>query len=356
MQAAIKAIDYFLPSGVLTNTQLAEEFPDWTPEKIEEKVGIRERHIARIDECSSDLGMAAAQKLFDAGLLNPDDVDYILFCTQTPDYFLPATACLLQDRLRIPSTAGALDLNLGCSGFIYGIGLAKGLVETGQARNVLLITADTYSKLLNPDDRSVRALFGDAAAATLVGLADDPIEAPSPLIGPFVFGTDGRGAPNLIVRGGGMRAMASASSSSRSKGDTVQTSVRLHMNGPELFTFALRVVPPLVAELLQRAGLNMGDVDLFVFHQANQYMLDHLRRKIGIPKDKFYMAMRHCGNTVSSTIPIALREALQEGKLRPGHLVLLVGFGVGYSWGGALVRWVTQWHRQHGTAADRPAR
>ncbi|HJQ68487.1 MAG TPA: ketoacyl-ACP synthase III [Blastocatellia bacterium] len=334
MQAVIKAIEYHLPERSLTNSQLISEFPEWTTEKIEQKTGIAERRIAAVDECSSDLGVAAAQKLFSSGACQPGEIDYILLCTQTPDYFLPTTACVMQERLDIPTTAGALDFNLGCSGYVYGLGLAKGLIETGQARNVLLITAETYSKLLSPDDKSVRAIFGDAAAATLITGSERDDSQQGESIGPFVFGTDGGGAQNLIVPAGGMRK--------RFASDDQANDEFLYMNGPEIFTFTLRVVPKTVEKLLSQARKRLEDIDLFVFHQANKYMLDYLQKKMKIPEEKFYVAMRHCGNTVCSTIPIALKHALEEERLRPGHHAMLVGFGVGYSWGGTLIRWANQ--------------
>jgi 3-oxoacyl-[acyl-carrier-protein] synthase-3 len=329
MFAAIRAIDYHLPEHTLTNEELAQAFPDWTLDKITAKTGIVQRHLAAPEECASDLAVAAAQKLFDSGICRAKDIDFLLFCTQSPDYFLPTTACILQDRLGLPTTAGALDFNLGCSGFIYGLSLAKGLIETGQATRVLLLTAETYSKVLHPLDRSVRALFGDGAAATLIEQVGEAPPGDLPWIGPFVFGTDGKGKDNFILPSGGMRRLAALRSPSPD---------HLVMNGPEIFTFTLRAVPQAVHALLARTGRTVDDVDLFVFHQANRYMLDHLRTKLKIPPEKFVFALTHCGNTVSSTIPIALKEAIDDGVLAPGRLVMLVGFGVGYSWGATLIR------------------
>jgi len=339
MQAAITAIEYYLPRRVVTNEQLSLDFPEWTPAKIEEKTGIVERHIADENECSSDLAARAAQKLFASDICGPSDIDFLLLCTQSPDYFLPTTACVLQDRLSIPVTAGALDFNLGCSGFVYGLSLAKGLIETNQARNVLLITAETYSKFMHRADKSVRTLFGDGAAATLVQGVDS---ADTSALGPFVFGTDGRGADNLIVPIGGMRQPYNRHNADQIPVD-VQNDIRspehLFMNGPEIFTFTLQEVPRAVSALLARSGKSLPDIDLFVFHQANLYILQHLRKKLKIPEDKFYIALREFGNTVSATIPIALKQAAGEGRLRRGDQVMLVGFGVGYSWAAALVRW-----------------
>ncbi len=338
MKAAIRAIEYYLPEKAVTTEQLSAEFPEWSVQKIDEKTGIQARHIAGEDECSSDLAVAAAQKLFASGVCAARDIDYVLLCTQSPDYFLPTTACLIQDRLGIPTSAGALDFNLGCSGFVYGLGLAQGLIESGQATNVLLLTAETYSKFIHPRDRSVRTIFGDAAAATLVSA----VEADGPLIGPFVFGTDGRGANNLIVPTGGLRRARTAETAREITDDSgsVRTQDHLFMDGAEIFNFTLKAVPQSVCQLLERSRKTLEEIDLFVFHQANRYMLEHLRRKIKVPQDKFCVAMSHCGNTVSSTIPIALKHAQLEGRLKPGDLTMLVGFGVGYSWAAGLARWV----------------
>jgi 3-oxoacyl-[acyl-carrier-protein] synthase-3 len=340
IHAAIEAIEYYLPEAVLSTSDLANAFPGWSVEKIDEKTGIRERHIAAPDECASDLGVAAARKLFDSGVCQPSDIDFVLFCTQSPDYFLPTTACLVQDRLGIPTSAGALDFNLGCSGFIYGLGLAEGLVSSGQARRILLITAETYSKFIHERDRSVRTIFGDGAAATLIGAVETD-EAP---IGPFVYGTDGSGAQNLLVPTGGSRAPRTPESGCAQEDETgnVRSRDNLFMNGPEIFNFTISAVPQCVSSLLAKAQVDATSIDLFVFHQANRYMLEHLRKRMKIPQEHFYVHMSNCGNTVSSTIPIALKHAHQEGRLKPGMTSALVGFGVGYSWGGALVRWTAQ--------------
>jgi 3-oxoacyl-[acyl-carrier-protein] synthase-3 len=337
MHAVISAIEYFLPTGAVSTAELSAEFPGWSVEKIDEKTGIQCRHIAGPDECASDLAVNAARKLFDSGACEPESIDFVLLCTQSPDYFLPTTACLVQDRLGIPTTAGALDFNLGCSGFIYGLGLAQGLISSGQASNVLLITAETYSKFIHRRDKSVRTIFGDAAAATLVR----GVETESPVIGPFVYGTDGQGMPNLIVPTGGMRQPRTAETGVpvEDQSGNVRSQDNLYMNGAEIFNFTLRVVPQCIDQLLSKAGLTMEGIDLFILHQANRYMLEHLRKRMDIPEEKFSVAMSHCGNTVSSTIPIALKHAACEGRLTSGSRVMLVGFGVGYSWGATLLRW-----------------
>jgi 3-oxoacyl-[acyl-carrier-protein] synthase-3 len=337
MHASIAAIEYYLPKATVTTVDLSSEFPDWSVAKIDEKTGIRDRHIAAEGECSSDMAVAAARKLFEAGACQPGEIDFVLLCTQSPDFFLPTTACLIQDRLGIPTSTGALDFNLGCSGFIYGLGLAEGLIATGQASKVLLLTAETYSKFLNRRDRSVRTIFGDAAAATL--LVAEEGEAPS--IGPFVYGTDGSGGANLIVPTGGMRRPRTAESGVVVEDDTgsARSQDDLYMDGAEIFTFTIGAVPKAVDALLKKSGLTLAEIDRFVFHQANRYMLEHLRKRIKIPAEKFQLSMDHCGNTVSSTIPIGLKHAVLDGRLSKGDRAMLVGFGVGYSWGATLVRW-----------------
>ena len=280
--------------------------------------------------------MRAAQRLFDSGACRPEDVDFLLFCTQSPDYFLPATACIVQERLGLRTSCGAIDFNQGCSGFVYGLSLAKSLIESNVAACVLLITAETYSKFINPRDRSVRTIFGDAAAATLVTVRDSDED----LVGPFVFGTDGRGAENLIVAAGGLRKPLSAATAEEreDKGGNWRSEQNLYMNGPEIFNFTLSSVPAAVRQLLERAGCRMEDVDHFVFHQANRFMLDRLRTKLNIPEEKFSIEMEDCGNTVSSTIPIALERMEAAGRLAEDQRVMVVGFGVGYSWAAGMMR------------------
>lgn len=322
MGAAITAIEYYLPDRCLTNADLAAEYPDWSVEKIEAKTGIKTRRIAGPEETSLDLAVRAGQLLLSRSPVNTAEIDFILLCTQSADYFLPTSACILQERLGLGRHTGALDFNLGCSGYVYGLSLAKGLIASGAAQNVLLFTAETYSKFIKPEDRSVRTLFGDAAAVTLLQARSHPDET----LGPFVFGTDGRGYQNLIVSGGGMRDRTGPSD--------------LYMNGTEIFTFTLREIPALVRSTLDKAKLSADQIDLFVFHQANAYMLEHLRQKLAIPRERFVMALETTGNTVSCTIPIALKMAADKGLLRSGQTLMLVGFGVGYSWGAAIVRWV----------------
>jgi 3-oxoacyl-[acyl-carrier-protein] synthase-3 len=335
-RAVLKAIRSFLPASKLTNDALANEFKDWEVEKIYAKTGIAVRSIAGAQECASDLAVAAAEQLFGSGVVSRDRIDYLLFCTQSPDYFLPTTACIIQDRLGLSTNCAAIDINQGCSGYVYGLSLAKGVIECGIASNVLLLTAETYSKHIHPGDRSVRTIFGDGAAATWITAEERDSDA----IGPFVLGTNGSGAKQLIVPTGGMRRSRdheTAIEKNDSSGN-VRTEDNLFMNGGEIFAFTLKTVPGLISETLKKAQLSMDDIDLFVFHQANRYMLEQLRAKTKIAPERFCINMESYGNTVSSTIPMALEIEIANGRIGPGDTVMLVGFGVGYSWGSCIIR------------------
>lgn len=335
MTSKIKAISYYLPNQSLDNVEINTLFPEWSVDKISDKTGIKKRPIASENEFSSDMGIKAAELLFKEFDIDRNTIDFILFCTQSPDYFLPTTACIIQNKLGLATTTGALDFNLGCSGYVYGLSLAKGLIESSVAQNVLLITSETYSKFIHPNDKSVRTIFGDGAAATLIGKSEEE----KICIGPFVLGTDGSGAENLIVKNGGMRnpLKSEALTEGDINGEDNHSPNHLYMNGSEIFLFTLSAVPKLYFNLLQKANKTIEDIDLVIFHQANSFMLEALRKKINIPKEKFYIYIENCANTVSSTIPIALNEAIKEGKAKKGDTIMLVGFGVGYSWGGTFI-------------------
>lgn len=333
-KAFIQAISHYLPETTLDNEKLNDLFPEWAVEKISGKTGIYKRHISGEDEFSSDMGVKAALTLFEEHNIDRNKIDFILFCTQSPDYFLPTTACLLQNRLDIPTTAGAIDFNLGCSGYVYGLALAKGLICAGIAKNILLITAETYSKFIHPGDKSNRTIFGDAASASLIatsGFAE---------IMDFELGTDGKGGENLIVKKGGMRFPLTdvADEDITDEFGNTKNDSYLYMNGSEIFNFTSEMVPPLIEKMLQKQNLQAEEIDLYIFHQANKFMLNHLRKKLKIPEEKFYLFLKDCGNTVSSTIPIALQQAMAEHTVKPDDTVLLAGFGVGYSWGSTILK------------------
>ena len=328
MKAYIQDIAYYLPTTVLTNEQIAERFPEWSAEKVAGKVGITERHIAADNETATDMAQKAAEQLFAQGV-DKSQIDFVLLCTQSPDYFLPSSACILQDRLGLSKNCGAFDFNLGCSGYEYGLAVAKGLIVAGIARNILLLTAETYTKYIHPQDKGNMTIFGDGASATLVstqGFAE---------IGEVVLGTDGSGEENLIVRSLGARNKALMNDAQSDEDGNIVSGDHLYMHGGNVFNFTADVVPDMVDKLLKKSGLMQDDVDLWVFHQANKYMINYLRKLLDIDKDKFYIFMEKVGNTVSSTIPIALCEARKEDRLH-GH-VLLAGFGVGLSWAGVML-------------------
>jgi len=331
MKAYIKAISYYLPENILTNEMLVEEFPEWSVEKISKKIGVKERHIAGENETAKDMAVKAAFKLLEEYLIEKDQIDYLLFCTQSPDYYLPTSACLIQHELGLSKNIGALDFNQGCSGYVYGLSLAKGLILGKIAKNVLLLTADTYSKHLHCKDKGNRTIFGDAATATLItteGIAE---------IGDFMLGTDGAGANNLIVKTGGMRNQDKKNDLCFDENNNPISSDYLYMNGSEIFNFTIDNIPSLVNNILCKNQIEQSDISLFVFHQANKYIISYLRDLMGVEKEKCYINMENTGNTVSSTIPIALYNAQKENGLQ-GH-ILIAGFGVGYSWGGSVLNY-----------------
>lgn len=330
MEAFIKAISYYLPEKVITNLQLVEEFPEWSVEKIAKKIGVNERHIAAEDETAGDMAFKAAEVLFREHGIKCSHIDFILLCTQSPDYFFPSTSCIIQNRLGVSTRCGAFDFNLGCSGYEYGLAVAKGLIISGISKNVLLLTAETYNKHIHPKDKGNRTIFGDGASATLIsteGFAR---------IGEFVLGSDGSGFDRLIQHTGGMRHYQPMNDSRLDENGHHLSSDHLFMDGKAIFDFTSDIVPPMIEETLVKNHLKQEDVDLFVFHQANRYMINYLRKLLGIEKDKFYEFLSSVGNTVSSTIPIALCEAKKEGRLSGN--VVLAGFGVGLSFGATVIQ------------------
>ena len=335
--AAIQAIDHHLPDRRVTNDELAALYPSWSAAKIFQKTGIKERRVVADGETAADLGFLAAESLLAKTGVDRASIDLLLYCTQSPDYFLPTTACVLQDRLRLPTGAAAFDYNLGCSAFPYGLAIARSMIEGGIASNALLVMGETYSRYIHPLDKSVRTLFGDAGSATLI----TAVERDAPTLGPFVLGTDGRGAQNLIVPRGGARLPAGNAplEETTDESGNVRTDANLYMNGPAILEFTIRRIPALVQELLAKAGLTMDDIQHVVLHQANEYMLRYLQKKLKVPDEKFAMHFAQCGNTVSSTIPIVLQELDETGRLAVGDRIMTVGFGVGYSWGANLIVW-----------------
>jgi len=329
MGAVIKNIEYVFPNNRVSNEDLSEIFPDYDFSKFEEKIGIAARYWVSKEETAFDLAKRACEKLLKNVSLH--SIDFLLYCTQSPDYFLPTTACILQHELGLNKNIGALDFNLGCSGFTYGVSLAKSLINSGQARNVLLVTAETYSKYLHPKDHSNRAIFGDAAAATLISFSEEEH------IGNFLFGTDGGGYDKLIIRNGAAKHPYQADAQEKQYGsNNFYTENHLYMDGPEIFKFTSDNIPDFVKKILNVERKEIENVNQFIFHQANAFMLDFMRRKLNINKDNFYINLKEGGNTVSCTIPIALKEYSKQ--IDEEQTILLVGFGVGLSWSGGLIK------------------
>ena len=315
----ISAITSFLPELKITNFDLEAEFPDFSAKKIKNKVGIETRHIASENETALDFAKNAMKRLFSVAP-EAQDADFLILCSQSPEYFLPSGACILQHCMNMRTDIGAYDYNLGCSGFVYGLAMAKSLIQSAMADKVVIVTAETYTKHISRSDKGNRSIFGDAATATLVQCCERNN------LDNFVFGTDGSGAGNLIVKNGGMR---------RAKNGSAEDF--LYMNGPEIFNFTIEKVPDLCQKILQKASLAKNDIDCYCFHQANKYMLDYLRMKIDIPEEKFFIDMSDTGNTVSSSIPLLLEKMAKKGIFKSNKKLLLAGFGVGYSYAGCTV-------------------
>ncbi len=324
--AQLGPIAVHLPERVETNEMLQEQFPRWDLGLIEAKTGISQRHIAGERETASDLAVAACERLFTEQAIPRESIDFVLFCTQTPDYPLPTTSCLIQDRLGLRTGCGALDFNLGCSGYVYGLAMADGLIQSGVAKQILLLTAETYSKYIDAEDRSLRTIFGDAAAATLVSAAEEPT------LWGFKFGSDGSGGDLLLVGDGGGRPAEDAVRPRHRK----RWRSRLYMDGPSLINFTVEAVPRLVEEILEENGLTDADIDRYLMHQATWKMLDQLRVRMGVCERRLPIDLADLGNTVSCTLPILIDRVRKRGELSGESVNMLVGFGVGLSWAGCL--------------------
>lgn len=327
--AQIKAIAYYLPEEVVTNEQLDSELGG--VDLVAKTAGVDTRRKAAVTETASDLAVKAAEILFLENGIKPSEIDFLLFCTQSPDYFMPSTSCVLQDRLGIPTTAGTFDYDLGCSGYVYGLAIANSFVESGLAKNVLLLTADTISKYLHPQDKN-RLLFGDAASTTLVsaeGIAS---------IGSFERGTDGSGFEHIIIRNGGNRHRSMTGNIRKDDNGSIHYDDYFDMDGEAIFNFTVERLPELIKDCLEKNGIEKEDVDYYVFHQANKYMLNTLRKLNKLPKDSFFVDLSDTGNTTSSTVPIGLVKSLKSGNIHKGMNVMVAGFGVGLSWAATILK------------------
>lgn len=332
MKAEIREIEYYLPKTVLTNEQLALENPSWEMPRIEKRCGVKERHIASAQETALDLAFQACLRLF---VENPDlkeRVDALIFCTQSADYIMPPNACVLHGRLDLKETALSFDINMACSGYIYGLAVARGLLVSGVAKDILLVNADTYSKYVHKEDRSARVLFGDAAAVSWITASDSGILD-------MECSTLGKEYEKFIIPAGGCRIPKSAETSNTQKDSSGnhRSLENIQMDGIGILTFVDSKVPSQVNRLLLRNKLSVKEVDLFIFHQASNIALDSLTRLLRLQASQVFRNISLIGNTVSASIPIALKDARSQGRLQKGAKVVLCGFGVGLSWGTALL-------------------
>lgn len=332
-QAYIQKIEYYLPEKRLTNDELAKLYPEWTAEKIYKKVGIKSRPIAGENETAVDMAEKVCKKLLDSNKELYEQIDFLILMTESPDYKLPPSSCILQHRLGLRKNIGAFDINLGCSAYIYGLAVAKSLVVSGIASNVLLVTSETYSKYIHPMDKSTRTLFGDAASATVIS-TEGALK-----IGDFDLGTDGSDYDKLIVPAGMSRLPSSEKTREEEIDENgyVRTKESLYMEGTSIFSFTIGTVVQSIVEFLGKNNLQINDIDLFVFHQANEYILNYMRKKLNIPREKFYIDLEEFGNTVSSSLPIALKNSLNNSKNFKSKKIMLTGFGVGLSWGTVIL-------------------
>lgn len=333
MPAQIHSTRYFLPKTVYSNADFFAEFPELKGSSIE-KTGVKTRRIAQKSEVSSDMALAAAELLIKEEGIDKNTIDFILYNSADLDYYTPATACVIQGKLGLPTTCGAMDIVNGCSSFVYALGMASGIIETMGAKNVLLLTSSVLTKYIHPKDKGNRFLFGDGAAATLIMHSDEQ------MIGPFVYGTDGASYEKIIIKDGFARFPLSETSfvdRTDEYGNTVNDA-SFDMNGTAIFLFSSKRVPVMIDELLKKASLSKDEIDLFIFHQPNAFLNEHLRHKMGILPERFFHCMENFGNTVQSTIPIAIREAQVAGKLKPGMRVVFAGFGTGLSWAATIAK------------------
>lgn len=334
MTSTITGIEYELGSETLSYEDLEARFGAEAMKKVLTGTGIRNRRVAPAGVCGSDLAFAAADRLLNRLEVDRSTIDLVVQCTQSPDYLLPTTACLLQQRLGLSKNCGAFDINLGCSQYVYGLSVVHSMLAAGLVKRALLLTGDTMSQTVNPKDRAVVPIMGDAGSATLLEPADQGFLG-------FVFGTDGSGAHYLTIPASGFRMRHSAETSletTDAEGNT-RSPENIYMNGAAIFHFAISVVPQAVHQLLTKLGITLDDVDCILFHQANKFMLDYLVKKLKIPAEKTHFYVEQTGNTSGSTMPGVLTDALRAGKVKPGALVVMVVFGVGLSWAATAMRW-----------------
>lgn len=325
-RARLAALGAYVPERVVTNADMERQV-DTTDEWIVTRTGIRERRYAAPEQATSDLAVLAAEDVLRNAGVDAADIDVVIVPTCTPDHLFPSVSAMTAHRVGARNAA-AFDLQAACSGFIYGLAQATALVESGIARNVLVVGAEVFSKIVDMSDRGTCILFGDAAAGALV-TSGDP-ETTGGFLG-FELGADGSQAMDLCIPVGGTRNPASQ--------PFPADQAFLKMNGREVYKFATRVMEESIVRLLERLELTIADVDLLVAHQANLRIIDHAVKRLGIDESRVFNNLERYGNTSAASIPLALTEARDAGVLRPGALVLLVGFGAGLTWASCLVRY-----------------
>lgn len=337
MKASITAMHYCLPSKRLTNDELETRFDPKALKSIVKMSGIRERRVTEAGQTALDLGYVAAERMLRERGVPPESLDLIIFVSQTPDYQIPASACVLHERLKCASTCAAFDIGLGCSAFPYALSVVNGMIISGQARRALLVNADALTQVIHPGDRGLVPLHGDGAVATLVEATGDPVSG----LSGFLLGTEGSGYRHLMIPASGARQPRSAESKReiRDNSGSVRTDEHLAMNGPAIFHFSVYKVPEIIRAALAKFQLNVNDLDLLLMHQANKTMLDLIYRAVGVPEEKRFFFMENVGNTSGASTPMVLAEAIRQGRVKPGGRTLIVSFGVGLSWGAALLRW-----------------
>jgi len=332
MGLIIKSIEYFLPETIVTNDDLQKENPDWDLEKVTERSGVYKRHIANEDETAYDLSIKACDKLFQTN--DKSKVDGIIYCTQSPDYIMPSNSFLLHDYLNLEDSVFAYDFNHACTGYIYCLAMANAFLKAGMANEILLVNADTYSKYINPKDRSTRVLFGDGAAATIVKQSDEKKGIIDIDLGSF-----GSGYDKFWIPAGGLRLPKSDTTSIETKDDkaNIRSQNDIEMDGLSVWSFINSVVPKQINSLLQQNNMVIYDIDQFIFHQASKMTLESIKKILNLDEKRVFINIQNIGNTVSASIPIALKEAMKQNKIDSGSIVILSGFGVGLSYGAILM-------------------
>lgn len=326
MSVCINHISVYLPEAKLINAELSSIF-NIPEEQVFKNTHINHRFVSKEGELSSDMAIKAGDIFFNETKINKSEIDFLIFCSEGFDYIAPASSCIIQSRLGLSTGVGCIDLPYGCSGYIYGLGIAYGLLKAGIAKNVLFLTADIPTKVIAKDDLELRSIFSDIATASLITLDIAKTDTH------FVYGTDGNGALDLYVEGSAFRPPQS--SDFRMPKNLVCGQMK--MNGTNIFLFAVKKVPQLVNQILEKNNLSIDEIDLFVFHQASYFMLEVIRKKLKLPSEKVFLNIQDYGNSVSSTIPMAMYDAQKKGVLKKGMKILLAGFGIGNSWGATII-------------------